>query len=442
MTAETANWCFSYLTQHNDRPSMRRTSEVEIEQPVREIGTGDRKVRVLHVVTRLVRRGVPRHVLDVATHLDPERFHVEVLAGQGELWEGSLWEEAREKGAVTHRVDSLRRSIHPVKDVIALWKLYRKMGRGRYDIVHTHISKAGFLGRLAARWAGVPVVVHTYHGRVEELDPGKVKGRFLTACERFAAKQSDALIAVSAAEVEQKRAVGIGSDSQYHVVRAGIDLSRYLEQQAWDRPQAVTGRPVIGTIGTLTREKGIDVLIAALPAVLDRHPGLQLCIVGEGPMEVALRRAAIRVGVDAAVHFVGAVEDVRPWLSAFDLLVQPSRSEGLALTVLEAMAMGVPVLATDVGGMSEALADGINGILVPAGDAAKLATALSELLADSSKLADMGRAGTGRIRSFSLECSVKELEALYEQLLDAASSPGVHVNGWTESPAAVRGTAQ
>ena len=141
-----------------------------------ENGRRKKKIRVLHVVTRWVRRGVPRHVLDIATHLNPDRFEVEVLAGRGDCWEGSLWEEAAEKGVTMHRVNSLQRPINPIKDVIAFCELYRRMRKGKHDVVHTHISKAGFLGRLAARCASVPVVVHTYHGCVAELSPKTVMG--------------------------------------------------------------------------------------------------------------------------------------------------------------------------------------------------------------------------------------------------------------------------
>ncbi len=378
----------------------------------------ERKIRVLHLVTRLVRRGVPRHVLDIASGLDPERFEVEVLAGRGEDWEGSLWEEAKERGVVVHRVESLQRAINPARDAIAFWKLLRRMRQGKYDVVHTHISKAGFLGRVAARCAAVPVVVHTYHGRVEELNSGTLRGRVLTACERYAARMSDSLVAVSAEELREKMAAGIGSGDKYRLIHAGIDLHRYQTEKDWSQPAAVVGDPVIGTIGTLTHEKGIDQLIEALPAVMKQHPGLQLCIVGAGPMEMSLRKTAAHVAVDAAVHFAGMVEDVRPWLSAFDVLVQPSRSEGLALAVLEAMAMGVAVVATDVGGMAEAVEDGVNGRLVPAGEIGALADALSAVLSDHSALKELGAAGTRRARSFSLECSANALGALYAQLLN------------------------
>jgi glycosyltransferase involved in cell wall biosynthesis len=134
-------------------------------------------------------------------------------------------------------------------------------------------------------------------------------------------------------------------------------------------------------------------------------------------MEPSLRQAASRLGVESAVHFAGMVDDVRPWISAFDLLVQPSRSEGLALAVLEAMAMGVPVLATDVGGMSEAVEDGVNGKLVTAEESGELAEALSTALSDRSILKELGQAGIERAKGFSLDGSVRELGALYCKLL-------------------------
>ena len=213
---------------------------------------------------------------------------------------------------VVHRVESLQRAINPARDAIAFWKLLRRMRQGKYDVVHTHISKAGFLGRVAARCAAVPVVVHTYHGRVEELNSGTLRGRVLTACERYAARMSDSLVAVSAEELREKMAAGIGSGDKYRLIHAEIDLHRYQTEKDWSQPAAVVGDPVIGTIGTLTHEKGIDQLIEALPAVMKQHPGLQLCIVGAGPMEMSLRKTAAHVAVDAAVHFAGMVEDVRP----------------------------------------------------------------------------------------------------------------------------------
>jgi glycosyltransferase involved in cell wall biosynthesis len=403
-----------------------------------------RKIRVLQVVTRLVRRGVPRHVLDISTHLDPKRFEVEILAGKGEPWEGSLWEEAEEKGLLTHRVPSLQRAINPFKDAVAFGAIYRQIRAGSYDVVHTHISKAGFLGRLAARRGRVPAVVHTYHGRIEELDPGSLKGMILAACERRAARASDALVGVSEEEVRQKRSVGVGEDGQFHVIHAGIDLDRFSETRQWERPVGVTGLPVtgppvagssasglsasggpvIGTIGTLTREKGLDLLIETLPSVIERHPQLQLCIVGAGPVEAGLRAQASRLGVSGFVHFPGCVEDVRPWLAVFDLLVQPSRSEGLSLAVLEAMAMGLPVVATDVGGMSEAVKDGVTGRLVPAENSVALATALKAVLGDRTRMEELGLAGRERARKFSVSRSAELLGELYMALLgEVASRP-------------------
>jgi glycosyltransferase involved in cell wall biosynthesis len=398
-----------------------------------------RKIRVLQVVTRLVRRGVPRHVLDMATHLNPARFEVEILAGTGEPWEGSLWEEAREKGLLTHRVPSLQRAINPFRDAVAFGAIYRKIRSGRYDVVHTHISKAGFLGRLAARRARVPAVVHTYHGRIEELNPESLKGRVLAACERRAARASDALVGVSEEEVRQKRAARLGREEQFHVIHGGIDLDRFTQTRKWERPAEMTGGPVIGTIGTLTREKGLDLLIEVLPSTVQRHPELQLCIVGAGPMEAGLRAQAEHLGVAKSVHFSGCVEDVRPWLAAFDLLAQPSRSEALSLAVLEAMAMGVPVVATDVGGMAEAVEDGVTGKLVPAGDSAALAAALNELLSDRSGLEELGLAGRARARKFSVSRSAELLGELYERLLGEGSSPrgtGVGALAGSGAPAA------
>ncbi len=145
------------------------------------------KIRVLHIVTRLAVRGVPRHVLDMAKGLDSQRFAVEVLAGRSEPGEGDLSEEARGKGLILHQVPSLQRAVNPLADLNAYRAIARIIANGTYDIVHTHISKAGILGRMAAKQARVPIVLHTYHGLVDEIGRAAFNAGVFRRCERWAA---------------------------------------------------------------------------------------------------------------------------------------------------------------------------------------------------------------------------------------------------------------
>ena len=374
------------------------------------------KVRILQIVTRLAVRGVPRHVLEVAARLDPSRFAVEVMAGRSEPGEGSLWEEARDRGIRLHRVEPLQRAVSLPVDLAAFITLYRRIRQGRYDLVHTHISKAGFLGRLAARCARVPVVVHTYHGQIHELQPGSWQGRVFLACERVAARGSDALVAVSQDTAEHLLSQGIGTPGQYRVIRNGIDLTRF--QPGAGRPGGGDGRLVIGTIASLTREKGLEVLVQALAGLVEAYPDLHLCIVGDGPERGELQAQVEQLGLQHRVQFAGMVADVRPWLAGFDLFVVPSISEGIPLALLEAMAMGRPVVASCTGGIPEVVQDRRSGWLVPPGDPAALGEAIGMLLGKEALRRELGQRGRARVEEgFEVGRMVGGLEELYQELL-------------------------
>ena len=380
-------------------------------------GEGE-KIRVLQIVTRLVVRGVPRHVVDLASHLDPARFEVEILAGRGEPGEGSLWEEAAARGLVTHRVDALQRAAHPIRDALALAALYRRIKQGRYDVVHTHISKAGVLGRLAAKWARVPAIVHTYHGKVEELEDGSPASRVYVMCERRVARYAHALVGVSEAIEEHLLGMGVGTAEQYRVIPNGIDLEWFASKGEWSRPEGLQGQPLIGCVCSLTREKGVDVLLRAMGPLAERYPQLQLCVVGDGPLRAELEHEARQLGVAERVMFAGIASDVRPWLAAFDLFVLPSRSEGTPRALLEAMAMGTGVVATRTGGTPEIVENGVCGVLVEPEDASDLGRGIGGMLRDATRREAFGEAGQERVRSsFGLAGMVDGVAAVYEECL-------------------------
>jgi glycosyltransferase involved in cell wall biosynthesis len=376
------------------------------------------KIRILQIVTRLAVRGVPRHVIDLAAGLDPRRYEVEVLAGRSEPGEGELWTEARERGLRTWHLPALQRAVDPAADLAAFVALYRRIRAGRYDIVHTHISKAGILGRLAARCAGVPVVIHTYHGQVEELGGRTCRSRFFRYCERRAARWTDLIVANSHDTARQCLARGIGTLSQYQVIHNGIDLAPFLDYGAAGPLPGIEGGPLLGTVGSLTPEKGLAVLMQAAASWVGRYPRLRICMVGDGVLRVPLGELARRLELGDRVVFPGIQRDVRPWLAAFDLLLMPSLHEGMGIALLEAMAMGKPVVASRTGGIPEVVVDGQTGLLVPPGDPEALAAAVDRLLRDEAARRRLGQAGQERVKQcFALEGMVRQLEAAYERLL-------------------------
>lgn len=377
------------------------------------------KIRVLHIVTRLAVRGAPRYVLNVAGGLDAARFEVEVVAGRSEPGEGSLLEEARARGIATISVEAMQRAVSPAADWRAWRALRQILARGRYDIVHTHISKAGVLGRLAARQAGVPVVLHTYHGRVEELERGSFKSRLLLAAERRAARASDALVAVSRDTLDYLQEGAIAAPQQCHLIHNGVDLGFFDAGQSLAALNLPDG-PALGTLGSLTREKGIDVLLKAMASLGPPFADLRLYVIGDGPLLGPLKALSAQLGLEERVEFVGIVDDVRPWLAAFDLFVQPSISEGMATALLEAMAMGQPVVASSVGGAPEVVCDGRTGRLVPPGDPQALGAAIAEALSDDEMRRAWGLAGRRRAQeAFDMDAMIRRIEKLYLELLAA-----------------------
>ena len=380
-----------------------------------------RRIRVLHVVTRLVRRGVPRQVLEIAAGLDARRFQVELLAGRGEEAEGSLWDEAHRRGLATTYVETLVRPIRPHLDLAAYRAIARQIGDGNYDIVHTHISKAGILGRLAAWRAGVPVIAHTYHGQVEEVHENSARGLLLLAAERWAASYTDAIVAVSEATAGLQLSRGVGQFDQYQVIHNGIDTDNFrMSIPELELPTPLAGRRLIGVIGSLTEEKGYDFLLESFPPLLREFPDLHLVVLGDGYLRGTLQDLAVARGVGDHVLFTGNVEDVRPWLKQFELVVIPSRREGLPTVLLEAMALGRPVVAADVGGICELLRDGESGALFTAEDGSALRQASARLLANADLRRSFGSAARQRVdQEFTQQHAIARLEQLYETQLHA-----------------------
>ena len=379
------------------------------------------KVRVLQIVTRLAVRGVPHHVLNLAAGLDKSRYETVVLAGRSDPGEGSLLDDARSRGIPVMELPLLQRRIDPLVDARAFVAIYRLIRAGRYHVVHTHISKAGFIGRLAARCAGVPAVVHTYHGWAQELHNQNAAGRLLLACERLAARASDAVIAVSHSVVEDALQNRIGTRLLYSVVPNGIDLTRFPTSAVFDR-SSVDGNPVLGAIGSMTPEKGFEVLLDAMVGVKRHFPRVQLFALGDGPLRAELEHRVQHLGLGETVRFLGTVEDVRPWLHTFDLVVQPSLREGQGLALLEAMAVGCPVIASRVGGIPEFIEHQKTGILTTPGDSSALAGAICELAGDEERRNLLARAARERVRSgYSLERMIRGVETVYDSQLAAKS---------------------
>lgn len=372
--------------------------------------------RVLHVITRLVVGGAQENTLLTAQGLRARGYEVELAAGPETGPEGVL---PVPEGIVFYAVPTLVREVRPLADLRALWDLYRLMRRG-YDVVHTHTSKAGVLGRIAARLAGVPVVVHTPHGHVYHGYGGRVRSRLFVWVERLLARWTDVLVALTESERREHLAEKVGRAEQWCVIPSGVEIERYRKPTPLRRSDL--GLPeasfVVGCVARLVPVKGIEDAITATAQLVDLTPPVHLVLVGDGPQRGALQKLAGQLGVRERVHFLGLRRDVPDLLPVFDILVLPSRNEGMGRVLVEAQAAGVPVVATRVGGVPDLVSEGQTGRLVPPGDPAALAAAIRSLAEDRAALTQMRDAARAHVAEYlSAEAMVASLEAVYRPRL-------------------------
>ncbi|MBQ0829189.1 glycosyltransferase [Streptomyces tagetis] len=375
-------------------------------------GTG-----VLHV-TQPVDGGVARVVTDLTRDQAGRGLRVEVACP-----EGRLAAELRSLGARVHPWPATR-SLGPAL-AGEVRRLTRIVGEARPDLVHAHSAKAGLAGRLALR-GRVPTVFQPHAWSFEAVD-GRTAA-LAREWERWAARWTARTVCVS--EAERRRGERAGVRGPWSVVPNGVDTDRFrpapetgargggtgAEPPAGPAPARLApGGPLVVCVGRLCRQKGQDVLLAAWRRVSARLPGARLALVGDGPERARLAEAA-----PASVLFAGNAPDPLPWYRAADLVVLPSRWEGMALAPLEALACGRPVVVTDVDGARESLPAALAPYgLVPAGDPAALAGAVTALLADAPLLAALGRAGREHVlATHDVRHTARSVAAVYREVLD------------------------
>jgi glycosyltransferase involved in cell wall biosynthesis len=322
-------------------------------------------------------------------------------------------------------VPTLTREVNPLKDLAALWHLIALLRRELPTIVHTHTSKAGVMGRLAGWFVGVPFVIHTPHGHVFYGHFGRLVSWAFLQIERMLAKITTHFIALTEAERDEHLAHRVGRADCFSVAPSGIDLDRFrrMAGRFGRRPPGLTYPPdaiVVGSVGWLTEVKGHRFLIEAFAKLKPDHPRLHLVIVGSGGLRDELTALAIRFGVGDSVQLLGERQDVPDCLAAMDIFVLPSLNEGMGRALIEAMAAGRPVIASRVGGVPAIVEDRRTGLLVPPGNSAVLAAAITELLLRPDLAKELGEAARVKIDDrFGVQAMVQAVEAVFDRALHA-----------------------
>lgn len=401
------------------------------------VGPSAGPVRVLRVIARLNVGGPARHVALLNAGMDRTRFRSWLVTGTENPAEGSLLDYAVARGVEPLVIpEMLGQATFAPRDVVALARLIALVRRIRPHVVHTHTAKAGFLGRLAARAAGVPVVLHTYHGHVLSGYYGQAKTAGLRLMERGLARCSDRLIAVS----EQIRAdlirFRVAPPDRITVVPLGLDLDEMFRAPArrgeWRRELGLGPEvPLIGIVGRIFPIKNHALFLAAAAQVAASRPAARFVVVGDGMLRAEMEQRAARPDLTGRVVFTGWRRDLDRIYADLDVLVVSSRNEGTPVSAIEAMAAGCAVVSTRVGGLPDLIDDGRTGTLVPPDDPAALASAIEGVLEDQAGTERMRRAARLDVeRRFMASRLVRDLEGLYLGLLAAK---GVTV-GWAADP--------
>ena len=383
-----------------------------------------KKIKVAQVITRLDWGGAPDIVRVLCERLDPDLYEVWLITGPTKYPSrktGDFLGKFRDRTIV---IPHLKRDINPFFDALAFVKLCRLFSKERFDIIHTHTAKAGLLGRLAGRLVGCQAIVHTPHGHNFYGYFTWITSQVVILIEKFATLFTDKFIALTELEKRDMVRFRVAKDDKVAVIYQGLELSDY-ERPAGDPEKTRRefnigpGQPVVGMVGRLEAVKGPRYFVEAAYEVAKVFPDTRFVVVGDGSL-----RRSIEVGVDdLGLHgnfvFAGWRDDVPEVMRVFDIEVLPSLNEAVGIVLIEAQAAGLPVVATNVGGIPEIMKDKETGILVPPADSRALSGAIIALLSDKDSRSRMGERGKAWVRGkFRADIMVGSISALYQALVD------------------------
>jgi glycosyltransferase involved in cell wall biosynthesis len=323
-------------------------------------------------------------------------------------------------------LDVIRREIRPAWDFRGLMRLTSFLSRSSYSIVHTHTSKPGILGTLAARRAGVPAIMHTVHLFPFHEETGRVATAAYVSAQRLATRWCDRIVAVSEYQRDWALRVGIGKPGQVISIPNGVPTQRTQSRRSVADVRAELGIGDAFTMlstGRLAEQKGLEYLVRAAALLRRDLPSAKIVLAGDGPLRSSLSRLISDLGVEDMVLLLGHRSDIGDLLVAADLVVLPSLWEGLSISLLEAMAAGKPVVTTTIGANCEVTNDGETAVLVPPKDSVSLAAAIRDLAVDESRLEELGRRGQEVQRErYGMQSMLDTYMSEYDKLL-AQKSP-------------------
>jgi glycosyltransferase involved in cell wall biosynthesis len=357
-------------------------------------------VRVLRAITRLNIGGPAIHAILLTEALDDGVvFRSTLAAGSTAPHEGDMLDLAAAHGVQPRLVPALGREISPVDDLVALARMVQLVRELRPDVVHTHMAKAGTVGRLAAHVCGVPLIVHTYHGHVFHSYFGRARTRVFRTIERALGLLTDRVIVLGEGQRDEIARYGVAPARKLEPIRLGLELGQFLDAEAArGRLRRELGleatTPLIGIVARLVPIKAHEVFFEAARQVHQVDPSARFLVVGDGERRAKLDALVDRLGLRDSVRFLGWRRDMREVYADLDVVALTSRNEGSPVALIEAMASARPVVSTAVGGVPEVVIHGVTGLTVAPSNASEVADSLLRLLRDpelAQRLALAGR---------------------------------------------------
>lgn len=378
----------------------------------------------MFIITRMVKGGAQNFALSIYRSLSRGKYEITFLTGPSSGPEGDYLSELNAYGLNYITVPSLKRDIHPIKDLGALFEICTLIRRIKPTIVHTHTSKAGVLGRIAAKILKVPVIIHQPHGlalgeawEVLDIPQNPFMRKLLIMLEKSLAKFTTKFITYTEIETKEHLFYGIGKKEQFVTIPYGLDLSCFCDKlNNVSRKSPKNRSPIIGSVGRLVTSKGYQYLIEAMASVKQQFPDIKLFVVGGGPLKNELESSVKKLGLTDNIQFLGVKDDIPQFLSSIDIFVLPTLYESFGIVLIEAHACKKPVVVSDVGSISAVIKDGETGLLVPPRNPHAIAEAIIRLLRDEELYKKLCEAGFEYAkRNYGIKKVMEKIEEMYDR---------------------------
>lgn len=384
-----------------------------------------KKIKVLNIITLFSVGGATETVVSMAEGLNKKGYDVHIATGPNIPTEGSMYETANRLNIPVFTFDNLKRAINLVDDVKIILELSRFIKKNNYDIVHTHSSKAGVVGRLAAWLAGTKVRLHTIHGLPFHRYESWIVRNSFKLIEKFAALACTKLVAVTHTIVDVMVKNHLAPREKFVVIRSGFNIDEYINfnqdiSELRKKYNLDEDDIVIGKVSRFSILKGHKYLVNAFGAISKKCPKAKLLLIGNGEIENTLRDKVKQMDLSDRVIFTGLIppEEIPAAISLLNILVHSSLLEGLARVLPQAIMMGKPVISFDLDGAHEVIKDGVNGYLIEPENEAMLAEKILDLATNPQKAIEFGRIGKQNLKDeFSTQKMVNQIHELYSTLL-------------------------